>query len=409
MLSSTSAQELQISQLSSLSEKPSTETKKRTVAYLNSPQYTTVCDLLPSNKGRASLVNGLIEAYGLTKDMKMISPLLASKSHICSYHDEEFIDFMLYAEKKLLGDKNLKNMKQEYDDEDFEELKEEFGLVDDCPIFIGLSKYIQYVAGASIMAARTLMNGNAQVAINWNGGRHHGKKAQASGYCYINDIVLAITELLKRFSRVMYIDMDLHHGDGVEEAFLFSNKVLTMSFHRFGVGFFPGTGSETSTGSGKGKNYSINIPLQPGLSGGTLKQIFHDIVTPARMNFKPQAVVVQCGADGLAGDPNKEWNLDIENFGSCLRTVLDWNTPTLLLGGGGYDHPNTARLWTYLTSLALNVSIPTTIPEHPSFGKYGPDFELMIDAGNRRDENTSDKVKDLVATGISLAEMVYAV
>jgi len=109
-----------------------------------------------------------------------------------------------------------------------------------------------------------LNHGLTDIAINWAGGLHHAKKSEASGFCYINDIVLAILELLKYHARVLYIDIDIHHGDGVEEAFYSTNRVMTVSFHKFGD-FFPGTGDLKDDGVKKGKNYSVNFPLESGI------------------------------------------------------------------------------------------------------------------------------------------------
>ena len=100
------------------------------------------------------------------------------------------------------------------------------------------------------------------IAINWAGGLHHAKKCEASGFCYVNDIVVGILELLKYHNRVLYIDIDVHHGDGVEEAFYTTNRVMTVSFHRYGEGFFPGTGDLMDIGCGEGKYYSLNVPLK---------------------------------------------------------------------------------------------------------------------------------------------------
>ncbi len=120
-------------------------------------------------------------------------------------------------------------------------------------------------AGGSIDAAVKLNNKSSDICINWAGGLHHAKKGEASGFCYVNDIVLAILELLKRHRRVLYIDIDVHHGDGVEEAFYVTNRVMTVSFHRFGNGFFPATGGLSDLGAGPGRYYAMNVPLRAGL------------------------------------------------------------------------------------------------------------------------------------------------
>ncbi|XP_008486891.1 histone deacetylase Rpd3-like, partial [Diaphorina citri] len=112
---------------------------------------------------------------------------------------------------------------------------------EDCPVFDGLYEFCQLSAGGSVAAAVKLNKQASEICINWGGGLHHAKKSEASGFCYVNDIVLGILELLKYHQRVLYIDVDVHHGDGVEEAFYTTDRVMTVSFHKYGE-YFPGTG-----------------------------------------------------------------------------------------------------------------------------------------------------------------------
>lgn len=135
---------------------------------------------------------------------------------------------------------------------------------EDCPPFPSVFQFCSLSSGGSISAARSINSGAADVAINWAGGLHHAKKREASGFCYTNDIVLSILELLRVHPRVLYIDIDIHHGDGVEEAFYSTNRVMSISFHKFGD-FFPGTGDVKDVGIGEGKGYAVNVPLRDGI------------------------------------------------------------------------------------------------------------------------------------------------
>jgi histone deacetylase 1/2 len=128
---------------------------------------------------------------------------------------------------------------------------------------------------ATLAAANKLIRGESDIAINWAGGLHHAKKTEASGFCYINDIVLAVLELLRYHQRVLYIDIDIHHGDGVEEAFSTTDRVMTASFHM--TEFFPGTGKLEETGIGKGKNYAVNVPLQKGMDDWSYQNLFEPV------------------------------------------------------------------------------------------------------------------------------------
>ncbi|RUS18582.1 hypothetical protein BC937DRAFT_88598 [Endogone sp. FLAS-F59071] len=221
-------------------------------------------------------------------------------------------------------------------------------------------------------------------------------RSEANGFCYVSDITLAIIELGTRFDRVMYVDLDVHHGDGVESAFLFSNKVLTLSLHHYSQGFYPGTGALTTVGKGKGIGYTLNVPLKAGLRGATLERVFEAVVPRAFERFEPDVVVIQCGADGLTDDPVGKWNVSIQSFANCVQRVVELGKPVLLLGGGGYNSPNVARCYAHILSRILRVSLKVDIPEHAYFEHYTPDFSLFVDEGNQRDWNDETYVEEVI-------------
>jgi histone deacetylase 8 len=189
-------------------------------------------------------------------------------------------------------------------------------------------------------------------------------REEASGFCYVNDIVIAIIHLLNHYKRVLYVDLDIHHGDGVQDAFYFSPAVFTLSFHKYCVGFFPGTGTIEEIGDGSGFSCCLNVPLEDGITDMEYVHIFQSTLEKVHKAYHPQVLVVQCGADCLAGDPLGSFNLTLNGVGNCLEQLLCLNLPTLLLGGGGYHFPNVAKCWTYLTSVAAGVKLPIDIPEH---------------------------------------------
>lgn len=223
---------------------------------------------------------------------------------------------------------------------------------------------------------------------------HHAKKSEASGFCYVNDIVLGILELLKYHQRVLYIDIDVHHGDGVEEAFYTTDRVMTVSFHKYGE-YFPGTGDLRDIGAGKGKYYAVNIPLRDGMDDDSYESIFVPIISKVMETFQPSAVVLQCGADSLTGDRLGCFNLTVKGHGKCVEFVKKYGLPFMMVGGGGYTIRNVSRAWTYETSVALGVEIANELPYNDYFEYFGPDFKLHISPSNMANQNTTDYLEKI--------------
>ena len=227
----------------------------------------------------------------------------------------------------------------------------------------------------------------SDAVINWAGGLHHAKKCEASGFCYVNDIVLAILELLKFHQRVLYIDIDVHHGDGVEEAFYCTDRVMTVSFHKFGE-FFPGTGDLSDIGQGKGKFHSVNVPLRDGIDDDSYEQLFKPIMRKIMERFQPEAIVFQSGADSLSGDRLGFFNLSIRGHAECLKYMMTFGVPIMLLGGGGYTVRNVARCWTYETACLLGTELEDKLPFNDYYEYFGPEFRLHYTPSNMENQNT---------------------
>ncbi len=153
--------------------------------------------------------------------------------------------------------------------------------------------------------------------------------------------------MLKYYPRVLYLDVDVHHGDGVEEAFYLTDRVMTVSFHQYGEDFFPGTGSIDSVGEGKGKYYSVNVPLKVGIDDDTYQELFKTVMDEVMAKFMPSAVILQLGGDSIAYDVLGRLNLSIKGHGECVKKMMSYGVPLMLLGGGGYTVHNVARLWAY--------------------------------------------------------------
>jgi len=169
------------------------------------------------------------------------------------------------------------------------------------------------VAGASISGAQRILSGEATIAFNMSGGLHHAMPARASGFCHINDVVLAINVLVSGGKRVAYVDIDAHHGDGVQHAYYSTDRVLTISTHQDGHTIFPGTGFPDESGKGDGRGYTVNVPLPPGSRDDVYERVFNEVIFPAVEAFSPDVIVTQLGADALIGDR-------VANLGMSLTT-----------------------------------------------------------------------------------------
>lgn len=254
---------------------------------------------------------------------------------------------------------------------------DKFNFAADCPAFSGLARFCRLYSGGSLAGARELALGPQDgVAINWSGGLHHAKRTEASGFCYVNDIVLAILELLAYFPRVLYIDIDVHHGDGVQEAFYTCDRVMTLSVHKHGDGFFPGTGDIDEVGTSEGRYYSVNVPLRSGIDDAGYAYVFEPIVQAAIETFQPSVIVLQGGADSLGCDRLGCFNLSIRGHGECVRFVQSFGLPVLMLGGGGYTIRNVSRCWAYETSILAGRPLSNDLPVTPYHSQFAPDYKL---------------------------------
>lgn len=225
---------------------------------------------------------------------------------------------------------------------------------------------------------------------------HHAKKAEASGFCYVNDIVLAILELLKVHQRVLYVDIDIHHGDGVEEAFYLTDRVMTVSFHKYGD-FFPGTGALGDTGTGAGSLYSVNVPLQEGMDDESYRFVFEPVMQRVMETYQPGAVVVCGGADSLSGDRLGCFNLSLQGHAACMDFLAKFGVPLLVLGGGGYTMRNVARCWCYETGRLLGLELDDALPDAAlaEYDYYMDTHKLRIATSNMRNANTRDALESI--------------
>ncbi|CAK92713.1 unnamed protein product (macronuclear) [Paramecium tetraurelia] len=405
------------------------ETNKR-VAYFYHPQigryhYGKEHPMKPK---RIAMAHNLIVNYGLYRNLDVYMNRQASLKEMEKFHEPEYLQYLsqftsvrsqivneyqhynqqpnithftshIYNEFDLL-DYNTPHTHEPIETNNNYPQPNSFRVGDstDNPSFPGLYDFCQLSAGGSIDAAHVLISQDAEIAINYSGGLHHAKKREASGFCYVNDIVIAILELLRVHQRVLYVDIDVHHGDGVEEAFLLTNRVMTCSFHQYGDDFFPGSGDIDSYGEGLGRYHALNIPLKIGMNDETFTEIFQKIITQVMDIYRPEAVVLQCGADSLCHDRLGGYNLSTKGHGACVEFMIKYNVPILVLGGGGYTIQNVARCWAYETGLCLNKKIDAPIPTSEIYYEYyAPDYKLHFPIKqNVENKNKKEELQRIV-------------
>ena len=302
----------------------------------------------PLRPFRLKLTYELIKTCGLlsSADPRVIEPQPARLEDLLTWHTKDYVD-MLKASNNG----------------EYVAGSEAYGLgPGDNPIFAGMFDWSRLVAGASLTAADLVDRGEAEVAFNIAGGLHHAMSGHASGFCYVNDAVLAIKSLVGRGRRVAYIDIDAHHGDGVQEAFYDTDRVLTISLHETGQTIFPGTGFERDSGAGAGKGYSVNAPLPPQTDDELFVHAFAEIVPPLIEAFKPDIIVSQLGADTFRSDPLTHVNATTNGFCRMVSMIKAMAPKWVALGGGGYNIAAAARAWTLAWAIMNNVDAPEDIP-----------------------------------------------
>jgi acetoin utilization protein AcuC len=187
--------------------------------------------------------------------------------------------------------------------------------------------------------------GGADVVFSLAGGFHHARADRASGFCYVNDVVLACLQLAGSGRRVACLDVDAHHGDGIQEAFYGRGDVLTVSLHESGRTLYPWGGFEDERGEGAGLGCNVNIPLPAGTYDDAFLAAFDALVPPRLEAFAPDVLVLELGMDALAGDPLTHLALTNNAHVEVIHRLLRLGRPILVLGGGGYHVPNTIRGW----------------------------------------------------------------
>ena len=308
----------------------------------------TLSDAHPMKPVRLRYTYELLEAYGAfdAPGSKLVKPRAATEEEILRYHTRPYLEAV-----------------QSFGRGDYSVSMAEFNFgPGDNPVYEGIYEAAGWSTGASLRGAELVASGEVDAAQSISGGLHHAMPGHTSGFCVFNDPVLAIKELVLRGMRVAYVDIDCHHGDGVQHAFYETDEVLTISVHESGAFLFPGTGFTQETGAGKGRGYSVNLPLYPYTTDEVYLWAFREIVPPLVEAFRPDALVAQLGIDSHYRDPITHLALTVQGFGQAVSELQRLAPKWLALGGGGYDLQAVARAWTLAYGIMSGQEFPEEIP-----------------------------------------------
>lgn len=360
--------------------------KKSLALFIHSSELDALCypDSCPFKTQRAGMTRRILASMGLLSGghREQRAPAPASREALERFHTASYLD--------TLADAAGGNL-------DVEGLYMGLG-TSDCPVFGDVYRQSALAVGATLTGMEAILSGEAAVAFNPSGGLHHASSSRASGFCYLNDVALACLHLADRGQRVVYLDVDAHHGDGVQTAVYDRSDVLTISCHESGRTLFPGTGFEDEIGEGEGLGYAVNVPLPPETYDAALLRAFRAVAVPLMEAFNPDVVVLQLGLDGLVGDPLTHLGYTNNVYVEIIRHVQSLGKPVLATGGGGYNPENTARGW----ALCWATLCGEDIDEDVTLGLGGVMLESTEWAGGLRDRAhpVDEQVKERVDAAV---------
>ncbi|WP_438311573.1 acetoin utilization protein AcuC [Sporosarcina sp. FA9] len=282
----------------------------------------------PFNQKRITLTLDLLTKMGAINENDILPPRMATDDELLLAHDSKFIQIVKQAGKGIIS----------------KEVGEIYGIgTEDTPIFPNMHEASAMLVGGTLTAVDEVMQGNTKYAVNLGGGLHHGFKGKASGFCVYNDSSVAIKYIQKKYgARVLYIDTDAHHGDGVQWSFYDDPTVCTLSIHETGRYLFPGTGKITERGNGPGYGTSFNFPIDAFTEDESFLHIYKTAIEEIAEHFKPDVILTQNGADAHYFDPLTHLYGTMNIFEQIPRIARDiadkyCNGRWIAVGGGGYD------------------------------------------------------------------------
>ena len=286
---------------------------------------------------RVSTCTDLVQAMGWLDPRRFLAAPMATDAELLRFHDAGYLEA-------------LKRAEAEQGVSDADRTRYRIG-AEGNPVYREVFRRPATSAGGVMLAARLVANGG--VVHCPGGGTHHGRPDRASGFCYLNDPVLGILQWLDQgLTRIVYLDVDAHHGDGVQDAFAEDDRVLTISIHE--AGRWPHTGLAQDRAGGKARN----LPVPPGLNDSEHRHLMHHAVLPLIRSFQPQAILVQSGADSLEEDPLAKLSLSNNAYWDVVRAIHPLAPRLVVVGGGGYNPYTVSRCWAGIWATLNDIAIP---------------------------------------------------
>ncbi|UFT98058.1 acetoin utilization protein AcuC [Radiobacillus kanasensis] len=282
----------------------------------------------PFNQQRIKMTKELLEAEGILTDTEIVEPRMATEEELLLVHTSEYVDVIQKASKEKIDSEKFLN----------------YGIgTEDTPIFPGMHDASRLLVGSSLTAVDQVMSGEARHALNLGGGLHHGFPNKASGFCIYNDAAVAIQYIRKNYNlRVLYVDTDAHHGDGVQNIFYNDPNVCTLSIHETGRYLFPGTGQVHERGVQAGYGYSFNVPVDAFTEDESFIEMYESSLIKVMNYFQPDIIISQNGADAHCYDPLTHLCSTMQTFEFIPKLAHQLahdycDGKWIALGGGGYD------------------------------------------------------------------------
>ena len=313
--------------------------------YQLSPQH-------PLRPIRLKHMHELMKATGLMNlpNIASTQPRSATRAEIESAHDLDYVSNVIaVSDGSVVPDSS------------------KYGLgTPDNPIWKGMYDNTALCVGTTITASELVMSGRADIGFAPAGGvHHHAMRRCASGFGVFNDAVIAMNTMIKAGLRIAYVDIDCHHGDGVQAGYYDSDQVLTISIHESGQWLFPGTGHVQEIGENDGLGYSVNVPLAPYTQDPEWHTAFDELITPLIKAFKPDVLFTQLGIDTHFQDPLTHMSLTTQGFNLAVKKLAKLGLEIgkwVAVGGGGYDFSAVARSWTMALSTMADFNWPQQVP-----------------------------------------------